>query len=461
MARSKRTVAPGAPAEVTLKIEGQTPAEIEEKTPGEKAAEETIDEVREASPKQATATIWRLNPDTGEKRWLANAASELISEAWLAKRFGGGKYRVQHKKPNANNVMVYDSQDTFDIDPAVRPEEPLSGAVMNADGSPAGAGSRMDSILETGVIGLMQQMQNQNQITLAFVEKMMTKDDTPKGPGVVEVIAAVAPLVAPLLELLKARRDPTDIALQVVEAMKPTAATPATSATDLVNMLKEGMQLAAKMNGGGGGDEASVLGVVSEGVKTLGSIVSGIIDERRRTATNQDRATGIHATGAGAGMDIGSSLTGAHSSANEGRSVAGAQLVGPGQTNGNEPGGIGASAEHGTMTFPNDRLWIRKARPMIPQLVMASKWMGADAAAATIERNLSDDEFEDLINDMYDESGGGFGVRLGTTFPAVASIPEAWFAELISTLVQYADIEEDDTTGDNKPVDTPSTAGAS
>lgn len=82
----------------------------------------------------------------------------------------------------------------------------------------------------------------------------------------------------------------------------------------------------------------------------------------------------------------------------------------------------------------NDRLWIRKARPAFPMLLAASAWMSPGAAADTIDRNLTDPEYEDLYNDIIDETAPGFGPRLVAAFPSAANVNGEWLGEVVALL---------------------------
>jgi hypothetical protein len=64
-----------------------------------------------------------------------------------------------------------------------------------------------------------------------------------------------------------------------------------------------------------------------------------------------------------------------------------------------------------------------------------ARFIPASAAAETIAKNLNDEQFFDLLDDISDTTGGGFGVRLPQYFPVVRSVDPQWMAAVIETLL--------------------------
>jgi hypothetical protein len=199
-------------------------------------------------------------------------------------------------------------------------------------------------LTNAGIMQLFQTMQAQTSLTLGAVEKVLKADERPKGPTFLEIAAALGPALAALnpiiSKMLEGRKDPTDLALKVVTAMKQT--TPASSSGDMVEVFREGMALASRMNPreSAGGD--SVMPVVAEGIKTLGTIVAGIMAERASAAGHAPAS--IHAPRLPASPITAPELR------------------------------AGAPIAEGLPVI--DRPWLAAARPLFPSLMMAARFMG-------------------------------------------------------------------------------------
>lgn len=227
--------------------------ETEAKTEQETAADAVIDEATAANPRAPESIIYRKDSESGEERWLGKVASSIVSNEYIAKRWGGGEYRVQHRKPNATGKMVYGSQETYKIDPSVKPE-PMT---TEADGTPVklGGGSHIDAIMEAGVMSLITQMQNNNTTQMEMVRSMMSDRGGSKLDWVA-LLAAVSPILIAIIERTGGKKDTVELAKEIADMSRDKSA-PAGSMKDMLGSLKEMLEISDLMRGGGGGDDRS------------------------------------------------------------------------------------------------------------------------------------------------------------------------------------------------------------
>lgn len=252
---SKRAGRATAGRVLVVETETPTETETEQKTEQETVGEEIISEVSAASGKSPESIIYRKDAETGEERWLAKVATSLVSHEWLAKKFGGGEYRVQHRKPNATGKMVYGGQDTIKIDPSVKPEVAV---VIAPDGSPVAPGSsRIDAIMEAGVMSLIQQMQNANTTQMELVRSIVAERSNAKpGTDWVAVLTALSPIVAGLIPLLTNRPDTMTQAREIAElATKNQGAQGGLK--DFIGAMKEMLEVRDLLGGGGDDDRST------------------------------------------------------------------------------------------------------------------------------------------------------------------------------------------------------------
>jgi len=410
MATRRIPAAPPAVEQLDANTNGGAPAAVSDRD----EADAILAEAASGNPKPPKSAIYRIDRESGTQKWLAEVATNLVSLEYVARRFGGGKYQIRHRTAEPGGGYKYAGNDTYEIDDSVKPEAAgrSSPAPANLDPLVPPGGNIADTILNAGVLQMLQQMNAQNQLTLAMVERMRKSDDQPRA-SVPDMITAAATLVGALAPLFANRKDPAELALKLAEAMKPAAA-PAPASTDVLSAFEKGMAVVSRIRDrtDGSSSSDSIMPVIAEGIKTLGTVVSGIATERQRAAGGAPADPRPHAPLA---------------------------LVPPSSTPTAESPMNASRHELGIAVDPtNPRPWLRAAAPHLPMLLSLSRVMGADAAAATISRNLSDDEFFDLVDDIRDTTAPGFGGRLLQSFPAAATIDAAWFNELIKLLLAEA-----------------------
>lgn len=405
-------------------------------------SDEILEEARARSTRPPKSTIHRLNPETGARLWLAEVATDLISEEYIARRFGGGRYYVGHRRAEPGGGYVYDSHSTFDLDPSLKPDPAPANGNGHAVTAPAAAAGPISAaqLLDVGILQLLRQIEQGNEAHRAMLERMVKVDQAPRGPGPYdEILKVVAPvLVKGLLDLMTQRADPIDQALKL-RKLVPESSTP-----DVFSALEKTLAIASRLNGrasssssssdDGGGDGMST--IILEALRTL----QGIIGPRANgAAPNGEPIAVVDAPAA--------ELTNPHQFSPPAPAPADPAVVG------NIP------PQPVTPSSSSDRPWLAAARPQLPTLLQFARLMPADAAASTIANNLTAAQLDDLLEDLEDQTAPGFFGRLAQQFPAaVAGAPAGWLEQVADVLLSWSD--DDDGDGEESPAASSSTPAA-
>lgn len=205
-------------------------------------AADTVAEARSGSTREPRATIKRLNDSDGKYAMLDSVDATNVTEEWVAKNYGGGKYRVLIHGPTVGGRWGYIGSETYEIDASI----PFRGSMMgrapratihNPDGTIAGSGADdMAMLMKTQIVELVQSsadlrqrdreasstqtamlmkmMDESSKRSAEFMQLMLTMMSAkPTGPSIVELLGAISPLLAPLLG---SRKDPMDMAMQLM-----------------------------------------------------------------------------------------------------------------------------------------------------------------------------------------------------------------------------------------------------
>jgi hypothetical protein len=278
-----------------------SPAKRPDETQPQTPAEEQIQAAVESEGQGADALVYRADPSTGKEAFLDRVSAEMISSEWLGKEYGGGKYRVQFRKPGPNGGNVYARQQRYEVDPAIPPKPPrwartpaASGDVRNADGSPAGASPGMDAVLSSGILSLFQQQQENSRMQADWFRS--TIESKSKSPNIVEILVAAAPILAIVKELFQSRavvapttpaKDPIELAKELLELR----GTPV-EGKGAVAQLKEVLELRELLSGLGGAADAE-----DPMIKLIGMLGPQIIDAIKNAQTiDATKAAGTPAT---------------------------------------------------------------------------------------------------------------------------------------------------------------------
>jgi hypothetical protein len=387
------------------------------------AATAMIDESRELAAKPPKTSIHRIDPENGDRKFIARVTTDLATEEWLARKFGPGKYALTHQIVGENGSYKYHSVDTFLIDESAvtavetvddkPPTPPAAGAPAVV--APSGA-NILDRALEAGVLRLLEQSNRMAEFQTAMLERIVKAEPArAAGPSTLEIIGALTPLLAPVLaEIFKSRGDPTKNAIELAAILAKRDGGGTT-----LEALERGINIAHKLGAGAdraADDAGGMLPVVGKGIEVLGGIVDAVVSERRAARGDAGPPTGEPA----ASVDGRPPLT----------------LI-P-----NEP--MALSPDAGASSS-SDRLWISVVRPQIPSLLAAARFIPPGAAAETIAANLSPAALEDLLADINDETEPKFGGRLAAVFPEVGRINPEWFKEMLRTLLEITSDENEET----------------
>ena len=356
----------------------------------EERRERELEDILEDLGTDSRIRVWQIQD--GKSSYAGEISAEGFTLDSLLETFGGGEKSlaiVQGKR-------VVEKTKVF-LDPSVPAKNPRSpkGAAQ-----PAGGLGDVSSLIAAQAAQSMSMMQ--------MVQGMMSMSQQ-----------STAALVTAMTGMMAAnngnRKDPTEIALQIAQVLKGDNKGAGTA--EMFAMLKEGITLGERL-GGGGDDDDGVMGVVKEGVSILGNLVTGIVEERK--------AKNVQA-----------------------RLQAGLPVVSHPTDSGVIPIGADPDVRAATPTTDTNgmRPWVRAAAPHIGKLLGAAGFLTPRAAADTLAERLGEDEFNDLLDDMYDQENGGFGVRLVQYFPQVKDVDPEWIGAVVQIiLTEYVDESEEPET---------------
>ncbi len=274
----------------------------------EDAAGAVITEAQGRSTKEPRATVKRLNEDDGKFATLDTVDASLVSEEWVQRTYGGGKYRVLIHGPVKGGGWGYVGMESYEIDKSV----PFRGSIMgrdqratihNPDGSVVG-GPRLDAdlnaLMKTQIVELVQSsadvrardresssavmtmmmtmMKESSERNDRFMQLMMTMmNQKPTGPSLTELLAAITPLVMPLLG---SRKDPLEMATQLMALTGGAAKGGASSISEVVAAIKELRETADLFNPGEREEDTSLLGTITR----LAPQLLTLLTEQQRAA---------------------------------------------------------------------------------------------------------------------------------------------------------------------------------
>jgi len=278
------------------------------------ATEESLRETEaRLDEREPIATIRRVN-EAGRLVFLDSVSASSVTEDWIAESYGGGKYNVYKRGLREDKSWGYIGSETFEIDesipfkgslkgraargmPLMRDDVDDDGAgrerVFNPDGSPAGGGG---ALVEAGVFNLIKASQDQSQMSTQFFMAMMqqmnegarataqmnmqmiqTMQAANKGtslPEILTAIAALAPLITPLLARKSETLGVQEI-LALLKANEPKA--PDEKLSDTLEMLGKMKDVFGSAQGEGEGGAGNFMGIIE---KALGALPA-ILEARR------------------------------------------------------------------------------------------------------------------------------------------------------------------------------------
>jgi hypothetical protein len=318
----------------------------------------------------------------GKSSYAGEMSGAEFSLDTLLETYGGGD----------KSLVIYQGKTKKDtvrvsLDPSIAPRNPRTARLV-AGQPAAGPAGDMSGMFATMMAAQMQSM--------SATQQMMTG-----------MVTAVTTLMA-----ARPDKDPTDMALKIAEILRPKDNDGGGGSMDLMmSMLDRGLNIGKAI--GAGGESDSVMPIIGEGVKTLGHLIDGIVTEKKANADAIRRG------------------------------------IIPATTSAPATGPTAPALE--TITQPveeivNVRPWVDAARPHMGLLLSAARFMSPEAAADTVSRALTDDQFFDLVEDIQDQTAPGFGPRLLAYFPDASSVNPDWIGALVAAVLTSAVEDEDDGT---------------
>lgn len=281
-------------------------------TPSSATEESLRESEARLDEREPMATIRRVN-EAGRLVFLDSVAASSVTEEWIAESYGGGKYNVYKRGLKEDKTWGYIGSETFEIDESL----PFKGSlkarransgrggigddlfddegsgrerVFNADGSPVGS-SPGGSLVEAGVFNLIKTSQDQSQMSLQFFMTMLqqmneasrsaaqmnmqmiqTMQAANKGtslPEILTAIAALAPIITPLLTRKQETMGVQEI-LALLKANEPKA--PDEKLSDTLEMLGKMKEVFGEAQGGGEG-VGNFTGIIEKALAALPAIL--------------------------------------------------------------------------------------------------------------------------------------------------------------------------------------------
>lgn len=394
--RRTRATTPAADIELArLPEDTPVPAGYTTLSPTEERRERELEDILAEIGTDARLKVWQSID--GKSSYAGDMSADGFTLDALLDAFGGGDKTIviMQGKTRVDKFTV-------SLDPSIPPKNPRTpkGVTTPANGSSP---------------------------DLTSVFAMMAKNSMDQAQMMTTMMGGIVGAMTTVMQAT-GRTDPIAQAIQIATVLKP--GNDRNSVTEAMTMFREGMQLAERYAGKDEGD--GVMDVVSKGMDTLALVVNGMVNERKTKAAQAaiEAARRIPAT-TGDGNPPG--VGGSDSGGGDAGGTSGGGMVAPGV-----PGETAMSI----------RPWVDAVRPHIGKLLAASSFLTPSAAADTIQHHLSDDQFDDLLNDIEDQSNGGFGSRMRDYFPAdIDKANPEWIGQTLQILLdEYAATDEDSDT---------------
>jgi len=284
---------------------GNTPVETPDETDADEGEAEALGADFE-SP--IVVKLYRTHPQLGGREaFLTEIAPDAFSQDMVKNTFGGGRYRAQWFGPTKGKAGTRGRGPlktvSFDVDLSIPPKSPASGPVSSpgdvAPDGPARTGSRLDAVMESGVISLLQTMQNANAAQMAMMKQVLESTQRP-GLDIASILTAAAPIVAALIANMGNRPDPMQTAREIAE-LATTKANPAHDIKSMLEALKELRSLTGE-SGGSDEDTPAWLRVLE---RTAGPLLSAAMQRDRSGPVGQVTPGDVGFPGHPAPTDVG------------------------------------------------------------------------------------------------------------------------------------------------------------
>jgi len=212
--RGKNTV-------ILVEEEDEKPPEVEDVTEADRErieqAKEVAAEAALEAPESVEVRIFRSHPSLGggKMNYVDTIGTEVFSLEYVAENYGGGKYKAEffgiRKLGNRAGKGLIRTE-AFEIDPAISPRNPKNLGLGGA-GAPSKAGGEdsMKALVDGGIVALLQAQ-------VSMIERL-NKPSVDWGT----VLTAVGAIMTPIITSLMSRKDPVELAKEIVATTQPTA----------------------------------------------------------------------------------------------------------------------------------------------------------------------------------------------------------------------------------------------
>lgn len=366
--------------------------------------------LEELSGEVEYVVLWRTDGTNGRQEHVDKVPLSRFNAEYVRERHGGGDFvmRAYGAKLAGGRRSVKKYRE-FSIDRSVPPKTgsaALAWKTANPGAAPAPAAGS-----------------NGNDGPAPWLRDLLTATV----PVVVGALVAYAtkdkptdPVLLKLLEMNGGSRD----GVNPVELQRLLA-----DERDRAIALGEKIGRGGKRERGEGGHGDDTTGLLTEGVRAIGTLAEGW----RAKAEAEAEAAKIRAQRGGGAVP---------------------------ETAGALPA---ASTEHvpseGAEMPATDRPWIATARPFAGSLMVMAGRVAPPTAAAMIGDVLDDDAFTDLVTDIADETAPGFVGRLRVAFPPLQRVPDQWLLELVASILEQVAPDEESEPATAPGADKPETKG--
>lgn len=208
-------------------------------------AERDIDDILAEVGSSVSVKIARVNPETGNSAYVGTMRGEDFSLDALADAYGGGTYilRVISGRETISKSRV-------EIDSAIPPKNPRSPRAMNNPQQSNG-----NDLLQTIIIG----QADASRRSMELMTTMMTG-----------LAGAMTSMMSVMREArpLEAQQNPLELLKTAAEIVRPTS--PARSA---VSELRDIIEIADSIRGGGSGDNDGTMPVIGKAIDAVTKMV--------------------------------------------------------------------------------------------------------------------------------------------------------------------------------------------
>lgn len=250
-------------------------------------AEQSVRSMTSDIDNRVVVKLYRRHPSLGNRRaFLAEMDPDDYSQDAVQEAYGGGRYtaeffgptRGKAGKPGRGPIRTVQ----FEVDLAIPPKSP--NAIRGTDTPAPNAGpvssSRIDALMESGVLTLFQQMQRANELQALAVQRMIEGG----GRSSVDwtaILAAASPIVVALLESMMNRPDPMKAAREIAEL-----ATTKRNPMEDFQQLLETMRVMREMSGGNGEPDPDTPPWLRVLERTAGPLLARAMQHDRLAETN-------------------------------------------------------------------------------------------------------------------------------------------------------------------------------